>query len=372
MSAKFTLQINAPGFGDLVGEDLIGFNFVESMGGCARWAISFDTQDNRRYDSLIKNDEFDFSLRFGTEMNTDGPRRSELKHVRLLRSQKQMGGNARIVFNMKGTCSGIAIQRHRAKDKHWRERRISQIVDELVSEIDGLFAQVEQTEGQFSLMGCNLPTGKYINRFLLPLAYARRGRDWRFWIENGKTVHFEPTKPDPSNPYHFTNLHREGWLKLKSPKIIKDTRFEPELRSGKIEVMMYDSDQDRLIRREVGEGAGQFNYFGDGRPRERQHVSETHRVNFQRDRQTNLRPDKLVRQMGQTIWGQHGRGLYRLVGQLDYEPGLTINRIAYVDLSGPFGIPDVNTGTWIVHSVKHLYSRGDVKTWVMLEKRWER
>lgn len=370
MSEKFQLQINAPGFENLVGSQLLGFNYVESLGGCARWGFSFDTQQNRKYDDFIKEDESEFTLRFGSGMNPVGPSQSKLKTVRSLRASKRLVGNARVIFNIKGTCAGIRIQRHRAKDKHWKDRRISQIVSELISEA-GLRAQVARTEGEFSLMGCNLPTGKFIKRQLLPLAYTLKGSDWRLWVEDGKTIHFEPTTPT-GRILRFTNLFRDGWLKLKSPQVVKDTTYEPELRNGKIEVVMYDTDQDRLIRREIGENSGQFRYLGSGRPRERRHVSETLRINVQRNRQTNVRPDKLVRQVGRTVWAEHGRSLYRLIGQLDYEPGLTVNQPAIVDLSGPFGIPDVNTGRWIVHSVKHLYSRGDVKTWVILEKRWER
>lgn len=370
MSEKFLLEMNAPGFEGLVGDNLLGFNYVESMGGCARWAVSFDTQDNKLYDAFLKQDEVEFTLRFGTGMNTDGPQHSKKKLVRILKPKKRMAGNARITFNVKGTCAGIRLQRHRSKDKHWRERRISEIVDELVSEV-GLEAEVEETEGKFNLMGCNLPTGKFIKRDLLPLAHSRSGNDWRLWVEDGRRVHFSPADPK-GKVLRFTNLYRNGWLKLKSPELIKDRRFDAEDRTGKIEVVMYDSDRDRLVRKEIGERSGGFNYFGSGRPTERRHVSETVRVNYQRNRQTNLRPDKLVRQIGQTIWSQHGRSLYRLVGELEYEPGISVNQLAHVDLVGPFGVPDVNAGVWLVHAVKHLYSRGDVRTWVVLEKRWEK
>jgi len=368
---KFTLQINAPGFSNLVGDELIGFNFEESLEGCARWAFSFDTQDNSKYSNFIKDDESDFTFRFGTGMNTDGPSYSPLKSGRLLLAKKRLIGNGHIIFNLKGACSGVAIQKHRAKDKHWKDAKISDVVSELLSEFRGLSPKVESTEGQFTLMGCNQPTGKYISKSLLPLAYSQQGADWRFWVEDGKTVHFSPTNPK-GEPYRFTNLFRSGWLKMKSPEVIKDTRFDTHLNTGRIEVVMYDTDTDRLVRREVDENSGNFNYLGSGRPVNRNFVSQTFNINMLKERQTNLRPDKLVQQVGRTIWSRYARSLYRISCELDYEPGISIGRPAVVDLSGPFGLPDQNTGNWLIHTVKHTYSRGDVKTWVVLEKRWER
>lgn len=379
MSEKFFLRVNLPEFDGLVGDELIGFSYIESMGGCARWAMSFDTQENRRYDPILKYDEFEFTLRYGTSMpNTDGSFASKLKRVRVLRSKKWLGGNARVIFNLRGTCAGVRLQRHRSKDKHWKNTRISGIVQDLIDEI-GLKHKVASTEGFFSLMGCNLPTGRFIDRHLLPLAYNQQaGRDWRFWVEDGQRVHFEPTRPNgilPNGfvkPYYFTNLYREDWFKLKSPRLIKDNRFDPQLNTGKIEVMMFDSDRDRLVRKTIGENTGGFNYFGRGRPLERRQTSHTKVINYQQGRQTTLNPDQLTTQVGRTLWGQHGRSLYRIMGELEFAPGISINHLAFVELSGPFDIPDVNTGFWVVHSVKHLYSRGDVKTWVVLEKRWER
>ena len=222
-------------------------------------------------------------------------------------------------------------------------------------------------------MGCNIPTGRFVKNHLLPLAYTEKGRDWRFWVENGKTVHFAPSDPrGGGKPLRFTNRFRDGWFILNSPKIIKDTQFETGLRSGKIEMMMYDADRNQLIRQDVGEHSGNFNYAASGRPKERKHVSETIRVNYQQGRQTDLRANKLLRNVGQTIWGQHGRSLYRLVALMDYEPGIRVNAPAFVDLVDPLDLPDASTGNWIVHTVKHLYSRGTTKTWVRLEKRWER
>ena len=371
MSQKFTIQVNAPGFDNssLVAEQLIGFSFAESLSGCARFALKVETQNARQYDSFIKNDETPFTLRFGTNENPDAPKQSRQKSLRVLFSTRKLIGNARAQFVFKGTCNGVLLNRHRTKDKHWNKKRISEIVEELISDA-GLTPKVAQTEGKFTLSGANLPTGKFINQSILPYAFSQKGRDWRLWVEDGKTVHFEPTTP--SGSVKFTNLYRDGWVKLKSPRVIKDTRMQDVDRSGKIEVVMYDADNDRLVRQEIGEGAGQFNYLGSGRPVERKHVSESLIINMARDRQTDLQPDKLVRQVGQTVWGRYGRSLYRLVGMCEFEPGISINQTATVDLTGPLGTQDVNTGQWVVSGVKHVNSGGALKTMVVCEKRWER
>lgn len=371
MSEKFLIDINRPEFKNLSGTELTGFSFLETLDGCARWSLIFSTQRQGDFDDLIKNDETEFTLRIGTRLNPSGPQYSTQKTVRILRAQKMISAGRGVTFNFKGACSGIKLQRHRAKDKQWEDKRISEIVQELVDDV-GLESNVQRTEGKFSLMGCNLPTAQFINRQLLPLAYARRGNDWRLWVEDGKTVRFEPLRPLGSSTLRFTNTFRENWIKLRNPKVVKDTLNEARRRRGKIEVMMYDSDRDRLIRNEVGERRGQFQYLSSrGRPVEREHVSESIRVNYQRDRQTNLRPDKLVRQMGQNIWGRHARSLYRLIGEVGYEPGIRVNTAAIVDLVGAFQIPDQNSGVWVVQAVKHTYSRGQPRSWVALEKRWE-
>lgn len=373
MSRKVTMQINAPGFQNdkLVGQELVGFNYIETLEGCSRFAVVVQSQRGSAWNSFIKNDEESFTMRIGTEHNTVGPRQSRLKTLRTLWSSRQLKGNSSAVFAFKGACNGVALNFHRAKDKHWKQTTISGIVEELIEDA-GLEPAVAQTEGFFTLMGCNLPTGKFIRRVLLPLAYSDKGRDWRIWVEDGKRVHFEPTKPD-GQKLKFTNLFRDGWIQLKSPKIIKDTRYTPELRTGKIEVAMYDQDSERLIRQEFGENRGNFNYFGSGRPKEREHTSETIVKSYLKDRQTDVRPYKLVRQMGQTIWGEYGRGLYRLEGVCDrFEPGISVNSEAVVDLAGPLGATDVNSGKWIVAQVKQINSRGHTKTYVVLEKRWER
>lgn len=371
MSQKFTIQVNAPGFDNstLVAEQLIGFSFAESLSGCARFALKVETQNGRQFDSFVKNDETPFTLRFGTGENPDSGKQSRQKQLRLLFSSRKLIGNARAQFVFKGLCNGVVLNQHRAKDKHWKNRRISDIVEELIRDA-GLQARVAQTEGKFTISGANLPTGKFISQCLLPLAYSQKGRDWRLWVEDGKTVHFEPTSP--TGTVKITNMFRDGWVKLKSPRIIKDVRSQDADRSGKIEVVMYDADTDRLVRKEIGEGAGQFNYLGQGRPVERQDVSESIIVNMARDRQTDLQPDKLVRQVGQTIWGRKGRSLYQLVGICEFEPGVTVNQNATVDLTGPLGLQDVNTGQWVVSGVKHINSGGAVKTMIVCEKRWER
>jgi len=371
MSNKFNLQLFAPGFSSDINQELLGFNYIESMGGCSRWAMSFSTQDDSKYNSLLKNDELDFSFRFGTSMNTDGPQQSTLKHVRILHAKKRLFGRAKVIFTLRGTCSGIAIQKHRAKDKHWKDKRISEIVTDLLQDFDSLTPQIEKTRGKFSLMGCNLPTGSFIRRFLLPFAFGSKGTDWRFWVEDGKKVHFEPLKPK-GRPYRFTNLFRDNWLKMKSPQVVKDTRFESELDYGKVEVVMLDPDHHRLIRETVSDKNSKLNYLARrGRPTPREHTARTRRLGLQQRRQTDVSPQTLVQNVSQTLWGRHSRSLYRLTGELDYEPGISVNHLAMVDLAGPFGAPDINTGMWVVHSVKHLYSHGSIRTWVLLEKRWE-
>lgn len=373
MSRKVTLQVNAPGFqnDELVGQELIGFNYVETLEGCSRFALVVQSQRGTAWNSFIKNDEEPFTMRFGTEHNVVAARQSRLKTLRTLWSSRQLKGNASAIFTFKGTCNGVALNLHRAKDKHWKQTTISGIVEELITDA-GLEPAVAQTDGFFTLMGCNLPTGKFIRRVLLPLAYSDKGRDWRIWVEDGKRVHFEPTEAS-GNKLKFTNLFRDGWIQLKSPKVVKDTRFSAALRTGKIEVMMYDQDSDRLIRRKVGENQGRFNYSGIGRPKERENTSESIVYSYLRDRHTDIRPDKLMRQIGQTVWGEYGRSLYRLVGLCgNYEPGISVNQPAVVDLAGPLGAVDVNSGNWIVVQVKNINSRGQVKTFVVLEKRWER
>lgn len=373
MSEKFTIEINGPGFDNsqLVGQELIGFNFVESLDGCARFALMLETQSGRKWDGFIKNDEQPFSLRFGTgSAGTDGPRMSTLKTLRLLWSGRRLSGGAKAIYTFKGTCNGVALNLTRAKDKYWKERRISEIAEELIRDA-GLQAAVGKTEGKFNLMGGNITTGKYLRNVLLPLAYSNRGSNWRFWVEDGRRVHFEPMKPTRGR-VRFTNLYRDGWVKLKSPMVVKDTRFNAQLRSGKIEVLAYDPDSERVVRREVGENQGNFSYLGGGRPVERKKVSETIIINAQRNRQTSVNPQQLVQRVGETLWGQHGRTLYRLIGECEYEPGISVGQQVTVDLAGPLGVQDVNNGTWIVHSVRHYNTRGRVKTWVMLEKRWER
>lgn len=371
MTTKFLLQVNAPGFDNstLVGNELIGFAYQESLDGCARWALNVETQDGRRYDSFVKNDETPFTIRFGTQQNTDGPKLSRQKSLRTLQTNRQLIGNARAMFTFKGCCNGVALNMHRAPDKRWSKRKISDIVKELI-EAAGLQAQVEQSEGKFDIAGCNQPTGQFISRYLARFAYSSKGRDWRLWVEDGKTVHFEPLRP--TGNLRFTNLSKDGLIKLHSPQVIKDTRDQAINRSGKIEVRMYDPDSDRLVKREIGESQGAFNYFGSGRPVEREHVSETILVNMQKDRNTDMQPDRLVRQVGQSIWGRKGRCLYRLIGLCDYEPGISVNQQATVELAGPLGTSDVNSGTWVVSTVKNINARGSTKTWVALEKRWER
>lgn len=372
MPRKVFIDISGSGFDSarLVGEQLISFTLFESMNSLTRFALRLETGRGTQFDAFIKNDENPFTLRLGTDYSLESPSVSTGKSLRLLWASRRLAGQSKLIFTFKGCCNGVVLNMHRAKEKHYHQQRISDIAQDLIEET-GLKAQVGTSDGKFDIIGCNFPTGKFISRSLLPYAYSSEGRDWRYWVEDGKVVHFEPTFPTAA-PLKFTNLFRDGWIKLRSPQIIKDVRNTAKQRSGKIEVVMYDPEQDRLVSKEIGENAGSFNYHGTGRPVERKFVSETVIVNRMRNRQTDLRPDQLVQQVGKSIWGRHGRGLYTLLGECEYEPGIAINKPAIVDLAGPFGFPDVNSGMWLVRAVKTIYNSGNVRSQVVLEKRWEK
>mgnify|MGYP005607344165 CR=1 FL=1 len=355
----------------LMGGPLISFSFEESMSGCASYAIKIKSDSASKYDGFIRDDQTPFGFLFGTSVPTgDLPSRSNQKKLLLLQARKKLVSNTSATYLFRGCCGGILLSRHRAKDKSWDNELISKMVRDLIEDV-GLQADVATTEGKFKLMGCNQPTAEFISKTLLPLAFSQTGRDWRFWVKDGKEVVFRPTKP-VGTTVKFSNTLKNGYVHLLGPEVIKDTRFQEEQRSGKIEVVMYDESSGRLIQKEFGESKGQFNYLGGrGRPIERQSVSETIIASMQKGRHTDVSPDKVVTRIGQTLWGRYGRSLYRIQSEIPYSPGLAINSPANVSLTGPLGESDANSGQWVVFGARHSVTSGVARSWVTLEKRWE-
>lgn len=383
MSKTPYIDIDAPGFNDKIKlntAQLVSFVFYESLDGCAQYSINLVDEDSNRFNRFIQQDGGTgktFRFRFGTRgddvVPPTGTLLSDWKTLELLQSKKRTFG-ARTEFTFRGLCHGHALNRHNKDDGNWENAKISTIVRQLAQDA-GLQADVEETVGFYTLSTGKLNSGKFIRDYLLPLAYCKGSKkDWRFWIQDGTTVIFRPTDHN-EGPKHFfadRKVDDPSILPLINPEAVKTVARQFMDGSGRITVESHDPMRGRFQKYEVNEGKAGFGYMGGGRPKAREKgtsvVVPTHFTEKRNLREKTTR-EQLI-QEAETRWARHARGLYRMVSEVPFAAGLNPGDKVKVITEGARG-PDEGTGIWQLYSIKNLCTRGELRCFVVLERRWE-
>ncbi len=384
MTVRAFVDVAAPGFVDslrLNVDQLISFVYEESLDGCAKWALNLTDKDSDAFRPFIVNDGASgktFKFRFGLVGTADpipltGALLSNWKTLELLQTRKRTLGEMTL-YNFTGLCHGHALNRHNKPDGNWENKRISEIVKELAEDA-GLQTDIEETVGQYTISNGKNKSGPFIKDYLLPLAYSKSGRkDWRFWVRDGSTVVFRPTNHTEGAKHIFSDrvMNDPSILSMKGPEIVKTVASQVWDGSGRSKVTVHDPMVDRYQQHEVYEGNAAFNYLGKGKPKDRQKGTEVE-VPTRFTEKRNVKGLTTAEQMkheAETRWARNARSLYKMVSEVQYSTGLSPGdkvRVLVRDNKDP----DEATGLWQLHTIRNICTRGAIRSYVVLERRWE-
>jgi hypothetical protein len=281
-------------------------------------------------------------------------------------------------FSLRGLCHGNVLRRHRFKDGVFKDS-ISNIAKTLITDA-GLKIDTVPTTGTYNISNGSSPTGSFIKNNLLPLASSTAGADWRFWVRNGDTVVFRPTDLSVVSNIKMTDntdAHSPNFLHLQVPELIKDTLHQPDRNDGKIEVRSVDSLRvtskgPSVNDITISDNNSGFRQLTSGRPSARDKVSKTIPTFRNNKRNVDLQTRDASLKEGQNRWSMNARSLYRLIGRVPFTAGVRPGILVNVLLQRTFGEVDINSGPWLVHTVRSVCTHGQLKSIVLLEKRWEK
>lgn len=382
--------MDAPGFDDPVllnNGMLVSFLYEESLDGCAKWAMNLVDKVSDRFNDFLALDGgtgFTFRFRFGVDgINPQNPvnfpitpylkKLTNWKTLELLQGRKRTWGDL-TVFNFKGLCHGNALNRCHPIDRNWERARVSDIVTELAEDA-GLDADVEETVGQYTISNGKCSSGSFIKNYLLPLAYSRSGRkDWRFWVRDGDTVVFRPSNSTESPRLKFSDWVQDdpNIIIMAGPEAIKTVAQQVWDGSGRMRVNGHDPMSNRYQWHETYESNADFNYLARGRPFDREWGTATQSFShFAENR--NLWGKTTTEQLkheAESRWARNARGLYKMVSEVPFSVGLTPGDKVRV-VCQEWDDPDSSSGIWQLNKVRNICTQGELKAYVVLEKRWE-
>lgn len=382
------VELDGPDFKDpirLNTAQLVSFVYEESLSGCAKWALNLVEDDSNKFNRFIRMDGGagkTFRFRYGLQGSQDkypptGQQISNWKTLELLQSRKRTVGR-RVLFTFRGLCHGHVLNRRRKPNANWHQARICDIVQDLAEDA-GLGHDVEQTVGQYSLSMGDCSSGYFIKHYLLPLAYSKApstAKDWRFWIRDGNTVVFKPTNISEAPKHKLSDNIKDDILilPLLGPESVKTVATQVYDGSGSLKMEAHDPLTNRYQWYEVNENNANFGYMGRGKPLPRQRsTAVTMTTNFTEKRNLwGKSTREQLRQEAETRFALNARGLYRMVSRVPFAVGMYPGDKARVMIkSGSSFEMDEGTGIWQIHTVRAVLTHGEIKAYVVLERRWE-
>ena len=350
-------------------KDLISFAYYETMEGCARYKLECNTPDWDRWDKYLTNPDSVMQIRFGYKYDTGAQKWSEWKYVDCSRARPVYYINA-VSITMEGMCSGYKLNESTAEEtRTYRDKKISEIVEEIAKRND-LKSRVKATKGKFLLHQCHLSDAHFIQGVLLSKAISTDGRvDFYFWIENGKTLVFEPpnigssgrkyimqqdpTKTNPDQHIEYLDVeYRRGFL-------------APE-NSGVIEVIGYDPLKKKIYTERIDDNKVQFPKLASRKPTPTKRPSRIFPV-------TEPGPEKYdkedVKNSGMSIWGRNSRKLYRVTLEVPPDPTVAVAKVTTLDITDQRGRPHYTTGRYLTYAAYTVMDKGGYRTILFLERR---
>jgi len=371
MGRQIYMRIYAPGFDmELVPTEIYSFVYSEAIHGCARWSLVIRTDRYDKFDSFVKwNEDQPFELEFGYK---EPQLQVTRKRVLLLESSRRTLGSA-AYFTFRGLCAGHLLNLKVLTNKVW-EDSISNIVKEIISDC-GLEAKVEQTEGKYKIACGWDRAGPFICKYLMPLAYSSKGNDWALTIEDGRKAIFAPVEIGGAR-WKFTDFreaHKESqWITLFLPELRKSTLLRPWRGDGLVEVRSYSPGSAVLSKFKANESNVGFRYLQGGKPRPANKSELVKPSFFHEGVNTKVSDQTQVMHEAKTRWSLDARGLYRLNGLVKFDPTVRVGDICRVVIShNKFGTHVSSTGLYLLNRMESYFTRGEIKTFVSLTRRWE-
>ena len=91
-----------------------------------------------------------------------------------------------------------------------------------------------------------------------------------------------------------------------------------------------------------------------------------------KDRNTEDQTRLVAYREGVSRFSRNARNVYRLVSYVPYTAGLTVGSLVNVLIQQTEGMTDLNSGPWLLHTIRSMSTKGVLKSMVVLEKRWEK
>lgn len=367
------LRVYAPGFDlELVPSEIDSFVYDESTHGCAKWSLVLRTERYDKFDPFIKwKEDQPFYLEFGYKSPSLAATR---KRVVLLESRRRTAGTS-AVYVFRGLCAGHLLNLHILTDRVW-EDKISSIVEEIVREC-GFDVSAEETQGRYKISSGIVRAGYFICNYLMPLAYSPKGNDWTLTIVDGERVIFAPLDMSGNMGRSFSDYsmrHMEPLVvTLQKPELRKSLALRPWEGHGYTEVRSYSPVNARLFKYRVNERNANFPYLQSSSPKPVGKLTLVGTSTFHRGVNVSDTQDQMeVQREAITRWSLEARRLYELTGLIKFDPTLEVGKICRVVIShGKNGVHSPSTGLYVLRRVVSFFTRGELKSYVQLIRRWE-
>ena len=350
-----------------VEQGLRSFTYFESVYGCAAWALSTQTDKWKPWDQVIQDGAKNpCKLRWGYLAGN-------VEHWGEWRKLLMNGGrfhykSGSLRASVQATDIGIRL-RENCSERVFKDMTISDMVSKIAEGV-GLTADVEPTEGKYTLYTCTLDDGAFLRYELLPRAVSSKdGRtDYYLYVKNGDTLVFKP--PDfGASDYTFRlapTPGREGTTAIAALGVDYRRVYLPL--DGSLSTMArgFDPLKKVPVFWKADDDSVSYRVLADAKPPAPKKPStimplvEPHPDQFE---------SKNVENRAKSTWSRELHGLFRIALRILPLPEAKVASTVDLEIEDSSGNEHFLGGNYFVYAIRHVIRPKVYNTVLYLERR---